>query len=169
MRPLDDKKDFQPGDSEDEFRTGPFPSASPDEEMETDLSEEELAAEMEPFTREDWKQEFPNYTAQEYAEKLPDHTSAKWMAPVISCLFGTLLGAAFAGRLVDDLPRPRQVRMFFVFFLVLALLLSCAGYLFFFLRAESVAKKMADEQENTVGSEPIQQENPGGSEPIHPK
>jgi len=89
MRPLDDKKDFQPGDSEDEFRTGPFLLDSPDEEMETDLLEEELAAEMEPFIREDWKQEFPNYTAQEYEEKLPDHTSAKWMAPVISCLFGT--------------------------------------------------------------------------------
>lgn len=169
MRPLDDKKDFQAGDSEDEFRTGLFPLESPDEEMEIELSEEELAAEMEPFTSADWKQEFPDYVAQDYEEKLPDHTSATWMAPVVSCLFGTLLGAAIAGGLVGDLPRPLQVRMFFVFFLVLAFLLSCAGYLFFFLRAESVAKKMKDEQENLVDSESIQQENPVGPEPIHPK
>jgi hypothetical protein len=155
MRPLDDKKDFQAGDSEDQFRTGSFPLHSPDEEMETELSEEELAAEMEPFTRADWNQEFPNYTAQEYEAKLPDRTSASWMAPVVSCLFGTLLGAAMAGGLVGDLPRPRQITMFFVFFLVLALLLSCAGYLFFFLRAESVTKKMKDEQESLVDSEPI--------------
>jgi hypothetical protein len=162
MRPSDDKKDFQAGDSEDESPTGAFLEESLDDEEE--LSEEELAAEMEPFTVADWKQEVPDYTAEEYKEKLPDHTSASWMAPVISCLFGTLLGAAIAGELVTDLPRPFQVRMFFIFFLVLALLLSCAGYLFFFLRAESVAKKMEDEQENLVDSESIQRENPVGPE-----
>ncbi|HEY5029860.1 MAG TPA: hypothetical protein VIK39_15740 [Candidatus Angelobacter sp.] len=155
MRPLDDKKEFQAGGSEDEFRTGSFTQESPDQEMETELSEEELAAEMEPFTPADWKQEIPGYTDQEYEEKLPDHTRASWMSPVVSCLFGTLLGAAIAGGLVGDLPQVRQVRMFFVFLLVLAPLLSCVGYWFFVLRLEIVAKKMQDEQENLVDSEPI--------------
>jgi hypothetical protein len=179
MRPLDDKKDFQAGGLEDQFRTGAFPLESADmdspdeeavdEEMETELSEEELAAEMEPFTLADWKQEIPGYTAEEYEEKLPDRTRASWMAPVLSCLFGTLLGAVIASGLVGDLPQIRQVRMFFVFLLVLAPLLSCVWHWFFILRPKIVAKKMEDEQENLVGSQPIQQANPVGSEPIHPK
>ncbi len=77
----------------------------PDDEEETELSEEELAAEMEPFIVADWKQEFPDYTAEELEEKLPDRTRSSWMAPVVSCLFGTLLGAAIAGVLVNDQPR----------------------------------------------------------------
>ncbi len=119
MRPLDDKKDFRAGDSEDNSRIGPFPPDSPDEEMETELSEEELAAEMEPFTVADWNRQFPDATPEELEEKLPDHTRARWMAPVMSGLFGTLLGAAIAGLKVNDLPRQQQVRAFIIFFLIL--------------------------------------------------
>jgi predicted lipid-binding transport protein (Tim44 family) len=169
MRPLDDKKDFRAGDSEDNSRIGPFPLDSPDEEMETELSEEELAAEMEPFTVADWNRQFPDATPEELEEKLPDHTRARWMAPVMSGLFGTLLGAAIAGLKVNDQPRQQQVRAFFIFFLVLSLLFSCLWHWFFFVRPERVAKKMKQEQENLVDSGPVQQENPVGSEPIHPK
>ena len=130
---------------------------------------------MKPFTVADWKQEIPDYTVEEFEEKLPDHTRSSWMAPVVSCLFGTLLGAAIAGVLVNDQPKPQHTRAFFFFFLVLAPLFSCVWHWLFVLRAESVAKKMKDEQEDPAGSEPIlpneelQKANPAGSEPIHPK
>ena len=165
--PFQDKNEFEASDQEDESLAGAFPEESPDDEEE--LSEEELAAEMEPFTVADWKKEIPDYTAEEFEERLPERTRAHWMTPFLSCLFGTLLGAAIAGLNVNNLPRSQQVRTFFAFFPVLALLFSCAGYLFFVLRPKSVAKKMEDEQENLVDSESIQRENPAGPEPIHPK
>jgi hypothetical protein len=165
MRPLENKKDFRAGDSDDDSRIGPFPLDSP---METELSEEELAAEMEPFTVADWNRQFPDAIPEELEEKLSDHTRARWMAPVMSGLFDTLLGAAIAGLRVNDLPGQQQVRAFFIFFLVLSLLFSCLWHWFFFVRPERVAKKMK-EQENLVDSGPVQQENPVGSEPIHPK
>ena len=161
------KNEFEADDPEDEFRIGPFPEEFPDDEEE--LSEEELAAEMEPFTLADWKEEFPDYTAQEYEEKLPDHTSASWMAPVMSCLVGTLLGAAIAGLNVNDLPRSQQVRTFVIFFLFFAPAFSLAEYWLFYLHPKQLMAKMREQQANPVDSESIQQENPVGSEPIHPK
>jgi hypothetical protein len=119
-----------------------------------------LAEEMKPFTVADWKQEIPDYTVEEFEEKLPVHTRSSWMAPVVSCLFGTLLGAAIAGVLVNDQPKPQQPRAFFGFFLVLALLFSCIWYWLFYLRIEQVAQKMKKQEQDA---------NPAGSEPIHPK
>jgi hypothetical protein len=119
----------------------------------------------------------PNYTAEELEEKLPKRTRESWMAPVISCMGGTGLGAAIAGLLVDDQPKPQQARAFFIFFLVLALLFSCSWHWLFYLRGKQVAQKMKEQEQtaNLAGSEPIlpneelQQANPIGSEPIHPK
>src|SRR6478609_537630 len=124
-----DKNEFEAGDREDEFRTGAFPlesadSESPDEESpddeEEELSEEELAEETKPFTVAEWKQEFPDYTAEELEEKIPKTPRASRMALLGSCLFGTLLGAAIAGVLVDDQPGSQEARAFFIYFLVLA-------------------------------------------------
>jgi hypothetical protein len=179
-----DKNQFGTGDWEDESRTGSFPLESDDSESldeespddeEEELSEEELAEEMKPFTVADWKQEIPDYTVEEFEEKLPDRTRSRWMAPVVSCLFGTLLGAAIAGVLVNDQPKPQQARAFFSFFLVFALLFSCIWYWLSYLRIEQVARKMKKLEANPEGSEQsipnegFQQENPAGSEPIHPK
>ncbi|HEX7289391.1 MAG TPA: hypothetical protein VF532_24625 [Candidatus Angelobacter sp.] len=124
--------------------------------METELSEKEEAAEMQPFTAADWKQEFPDYSAEELEEKLPERTRASWMAPVASCLFGTLLAAAIAGVKVNDLPRLQQVRGLFIFLLVLAPLFSSIWYWLFFARPKCVAEKTKEwEQANSAGSEPI--------------
>src|SRR5438445_905882 len=141
MHTGDDKNDFQPGDPKDESL---FPQDSPDEEIGTELSEEELVAEMEPFTLADWKQGIPDYTAEEFQEKLLKPTRSIWMPLVTSCLFGASLGAAIAGVLVNNQPKPQHVRAFFIFFLVLAPLLSCVWYWFFVLRPESIAKKITD-------------------------
>src|SRR6478735_7292203 len=124
-----EKNEFEAGDREDEFRTAAFPLESADSESldeespddeEEELSEEELAEEMKPFTVAEWKQEFPDYTAEELEEKIPKSPRANRMALVASCLMGTLLGAAIAGVLVNDQPKPQQTRAFFIFFLVLA-------------------------------------------------
>lgn len=96
-----------------------------------------------------------DYTAQEFEEKITKRTRSSWMAPVESCLFGIFLAAAIAGVLVNDQPEPRQFRAFFIFLVVLAPLFSCVWYWFFTLRPESLAKKMKDEQENPLSSEPI--------------
>jgi hypothetical protein len=161
--PFQDKNEFEASDPEDESLTGAFPEESPDDEEE--LSEEELAAEMEPLTVADWKQEIPDYTAEEFEEKIPDRTRSSWMAPVVSCLFGTLLGAVIAGALVDDLPRPRQLSMFFVYLVIFALPLSLAWHWLFIVRSQRVAKKMKGQQANPMDP----QTNLAGSEPIHPK
>jgi hypothetical protein len=182
---FEDKKEFETSDPEDKFRNGTFPVKSADQEFsaeefpdeeEEELSEEELAEEMRPFTLAEWQQSIPDYNADEFEEKLPERTRARWMEPVVSGLWGILLGAAIAGLLVDNQPRPQQVRTFFIFFLVLATLLSCVWHWFFVLRPKSIAKKINDEQEvNAVGSEPIfpneelQRAKPVGAEPIHPK
>jgi len=168
-----DKNQFGTGSRED-WTAAPLPSDSLDgemEEVETDSSEDEVADDyqIEKVTTADWKEEFPDYSEEELEEKLPERTRASWMAPVVSCLFGTLLGAAIAGVLVNDQPKPQQVRAFFIFFLILAPLLSCVGHWLFVLRPESVAKKMKDERESLVDSEPIRHESPVDSEPIHPK
>jgi hypothetical protein len=177
-----DKNQFGTGDPEDEFQARPFSPESdmesPDEESPDDdefaeLSEEEMRA----FTLAEWQQSMPNYTAEELEEKLPKRTRESWMAPVISCMGGTGLGAAIAGVLVNDQPKPQQARAFFIFFLVLALLFSCSWHWLFYLRGKQVAQKMKEQEQtaNLAGSEPIlpneelQQANPIGSEPIHPK
>jgi len=144
---------------------------SPDDDEFAELSEEE----MRPFTLAEWQQSMPDYTDEEFEEKLPDRTRSSWMAPIVSCLFGTLLGAAIAGVLVSDQPKPQQARAFFSFFLVLALLFSCIWYWLFYLRPKDLAKKMKEQEPNPVGSEAIlsneelRQKAPAGSEPIHPK
>src|SRR4029077_6497704 len=171
--PFQDKNEFEAGDPEDKSQTGAFPEESPDDEEKR--SEEELAIEMEPFTVADWKQEIPDYTAEEFEEKLPDRTRARWMSPVLSCLFGTLLGAAIAGVNVNDLPRPQQVRTFIIFFLFLAPVFSLFWHWLFYLRPKQLTARMREQQVNPIGSDPIppneelQQANPVGSEPIHPK
>ena len=177
-----DKNQFDADDSEDKFRTGPFPLESPDmespdeespEDDEEDLSEEELAEEMKPTTLAQWKDEFPDYTAEELEEKIPESPRPSRMALVASCLFGTLLGAAIAGVLVNDQSKPQQARVFFIFFLVLALLFSCIWHWLFYLRPKHLARKIKEQKANPIGSEPtlskLQQANPVGSEPIHPK
>jgi hypothetical protein len=168
-----DKNEFKADDREEPTTARPLFQDSLDDdidELDTEQSEAEFADdEMEEFTAADWKQEFPDATDEEYEEKLPDHTSARWMAPVISCVFGTLLGAAIAGVLVNDQPKPLQARAFFIFFLVLAPLFSSLGLWLFVLRPESVARKMKDEQEDLVDAEPVQHENPVDSKPIHPE
>ena len=183
---FEDKKEFEAGDPEDEFRFGTHPresadmespdEESPDDEEEEELSEEELSDEMRPFTLAEWKRSIPDYTADELEENLPERTRARWMEPVISGLWGILLGAVIAGLLVDNLPRPQQLRAFFIFFLVLATLVSCVGHWFFVVRPKSIAQKISDEQEaNPVSSEPtfpneeLQRAKSVGSEPIHPK
>jgi hypothetical protein len=164
-----DKNQFGTGDPEDEFQTEAFPLKSADSESldeessddeEEDLSEEELAEETKPFTVADWKQEIPDYTAEEFEEKIPNRTRSSWMAPVVSCLFGTLLGAAIAGVLVNNQPKPQQARAFFIFFLVLAPLFSCIWHWLLYLRIEQVVQKMKKQEQDA---------NPAGSEPIHPK
>jgi hypothetical protein len=181
-----DKNQFGTGSRED--RAAPLPSDPLDgeiEELETDSSEAEFAdddefaelseEEMRPFTLAEWQQSIPDYTSEELEEKLPKRTRESWMAPVMSCLFGTLLGAAIAGVLVNDLPKPQQARAFFTFFLVLALLFSCIWHWLFYLRPKYLAKKMEEQETNLAGAEPIllneelQQTNPAGSGPIHPK
>jgi len=146
-----EKNQFGTGSQEDEFPLESADTEFPDEESsdgeEEELSEEELAEEMKPFTVADWKQEIPDYTAEEFEEKIPKRTRARWMAPVVSCLFGTLLGAAIAGILVNDQPKPQQARAFFIFFLVLALLFSCIWHWLFYLRPKQLTSRMraADE------------------------
>src|SRR4051794_7941669 len=112
-----DKNQFGTGDPEDEFQARPFSPESdmesPDEESPDDDDDEfaELSEEeMRPFTLAEWQQSMPDYTAEELEEKIPDRTRSNWMAPVVSCLFGTLLGAAIAGVLVNDQPKPQQTR-----------------------------------------------------------
>lgn len=183
---FEDKKEFEAGDPGDKFQFGTLPpesadmestdEESPDDEEEEELSEEELAEEMRPFTLAEWNQSIPGYTAEELDEKLPKRTRASWMEPVVSGLWGILLGAAIAGLLVDNQPRPQQLRAFFIFFLVLSTLLSCVLHWFFVVRPKSIAKKINDEQEaNSAGSELIfpneelQRAKQVGSEPIHPK
>lgn len=161
-----DKNEFEAGDQEDEFRTGTFPlesadmessdEESPDNEEETELSDEELA-EVEEFNRAQGVPEFPD---DEEPEKAPNLSRSLWMARIISCVTGTLLGVAIAGVLVNNLPKSQETRAFFIFFLVLAPLFSYIWYWLFHLRGEQVAQKM---------KEPEQKGTPAGSEPIHPK
>ena len=182
---FEDQDQFETGDPEDKFRNGTFPLKSADQEFpaeefpdeeEEELSEEELAEEMRLFTLAEWQQSIPDSTSQDIEEKIAERTRARWMEPVVSGLWGILLGGAIAGLLVDNEPKPQQVRAFFIFFLVLATLLSCGCHWFFVLRPKSIAKKLDDEQEaDPVGSEPIvpneelHQAKPIGAEPIHPK
>ena len=175
-----DKNQFGTGDPEDEFQAKPFSPESdmesPDEESPDDdefaeLSEEEMRA----FTLAEWQQSMPDYTAEELEEKLPKRTRESWMAPVISCMGGTGLGAAIAGVLVNDQPKPQQARAFFIFFLVLALLFSCIWHWLFYLRPKQLTARMREQEANPVESELIlpneelQEPNTAGSEPIHPK
>lgn len=173
-----DKDQFGTGSQEDEFPLESADTEFPDEESsdgeEEELSEEELAEEMKPFTVADWKQEIPDYTAEEFEEKIPNRTRSRWMAPVMSCLWGTLLGAAIAGLLVNDQPKPQQVRAFFIFFLVLALLFSCIWHWLFYLRPKDLTRKMKEQEANPASSEPILsneelRQKDLASEPIHPK
>ncbi|HET9283478.1 MAG TPA: hypothetical protein VFR24_16100 [Candidatus Angelobacter sp.] len=154
-----DKNEFEIGDPGDEFPTKPFSPESdmepPDEESPDDEFAELSEEEMKPFTLSEWQQVLPGYTAQEFEEKIIKRTRSIWMAPVASCLFGIFLGAAIAGVLVDNQPKLHQVRTFFIFFVVLAPLFSGVWYWFFTLRPESLARKMKDEQENSLSSEPI--------------
>jgi len=101
------KNQFGTGDRED--RAAPLPLDPLDGEMEevkTDSPKDEVADDyqIEKVTAADWKEEFTDYSEEEFEEKVPNRTRATWMAPVVSCLFGTLLGAAIAGLLVNDLP-----------------------------------------------------------------
>jgi len=159
-----DKNQFGTGSREDRT-AAPLPSDSLDgemEEVETDSSEDEVADDyqIEKVTAADWKQEIPDYTAEEFEEKIPNRTRSSWMAPVVSCLFGTLLGAAIAGVLVNNQPKPQHARAFFIFFLVLAPLFSCIWHWLFYLRIEQVVQKMKKQEQDA---------NPAGSEPIHPE
>jgi hypothetical protein len=174
-----DENQFGTGNREDR-NAAPLPSDSLDDEMEeleTDSSGDEAAEDyqIEKATAADWKEEFPDYTEEEFEEKIPNRTRSRWMAPVVSCLLGTLLGAAIAGLLVNDQPKPQQARAFFIFFLVFALLFSCLWHWLFYVRPKNLAKKMKEQEANPIGSEPIlsneelQRANPVGSEPIHPK
>ena len=144
---------------------------SPDDDEFAELSEEE----MRPFTLAEWQQSMPDYTAEEFEEKIPNRTRSSWMAPVISCLGGTGLGAAIAGVLVNDQPKPQQARAFFIFFLVLALLFSCIWHWLFYLRPKQLTARMREQEASPVESELIlpneelQEANTAGSEPIHPK
>jgi len=159
-----DKNEFE-ADREDEFRTRDFPSESagiecpdeesPDDEEETELSEDELAEEMRPFTVAEWQQSILDYTAEEFEEKLSERTRSSWMAPVMSCLWGTLLGAVIAGLLMDNQPQPQQVRAFFIFFLFFAPLFSFVGHWFFVLHPQRLAKKLNEESTRPIGSEPL--------------
>jgi hypothetical protein len=154
------------------------------EELETDPSEAEFAdddefaelseEEMRSFTLAEWQQSIPNYTAEESEEKLPERTRESWMAPAMSCLWGTLLGAAIAGLLVNDQPKPQQARAFFIFFLVLALLFSCIWHWLFYLRPKDLIRKMNEQEANPTSSEPILsneelRQKDLASGPIHPK
>jgi hypothetical protein len=176
-----DKNQFGTGSRKDRT-AAPLPSDSLEDEMEeleTDPSGDEVADdyEIEKATAADWKDEFPDYTEEEFEEKIPNRSRSRWMAPVVSCLMGTLLGAAIAGVLVNNQPRSQEARAFFIFFLVLAPLFSGIWHWLFFLRGEQVAQKMEEQEQaaNPAGSEPIssnkelQQAGPVGSEPIHPK
>jgi hypothetical protein len=159
-----DKNQFGTGSREDRT-AAPLPSDPLEgemEEVEADSSEDDVADDyqIEKVTAADWKEEFPDYTAEEFEEKLPERTRSSWMAPVVSCLFGTLLGAAIASVLVNEQPKPQQARAFFIFFLVLAPLFSCIWHWLFYLRIEQVAQKMKKQEQDA---------NPAGSEPIHPK
>ena len=179
------KNEFKAGDREDEFRPRAFPlesadmespdEESPDDEEETELSEEELATEVEEFNRAQGVPEFPD---DEEPEKAPSLSRSRWMARIISCVIGTFLGAAVAGPLVDSVPASRQARMFLIYFLVLAPLLSFVWHWFFFLHPQRVANKLKDWQANPVDQQmnpadrqtpADQQTHPFGSEPIHPK
>ena len=154
-----DKDQFGTGDPEDEFQARPFsPESDPESDMESpdeespdddefaELSEEE----MRPFTLAEWQQSMPDYTAEELEEKLPKRTRASWMAPVISCLGGTGLGAAIAGVLVNDQPKPQQARAFFILFLVLALLFSYIWHWLFYLRPKQLTARMREQEANPV-------------------
>lgn len=158
-----DKNQFGTGSREDRT-AAPLPSDSLDDEMEK--SEDEFADddELVEFTAADWKRQFPDYSVEEFAEKVPDRTRSTWMAPTVGCMFGTLLGAAIAGLLVNDLPRSRQLSMFFVYFVVFAVPLSLVCWLFI-VRSQRLAKKMTNQQANPTD----QETNPAVSGPIHPK
>jgi hypothetical protein len=175
-----DKNQFGTGDPEDGFQARSFSPESdmesPDEESPDDDEFAELSEEeMRPFTLAEWQQSMPDYTAEELEEKLPKRTRESWMAPVISCMGGTGLGAAIAGVLVNDQPKPQQARAFFIFFLVLALLFSCIWHWLFYLRPKQLTARMREQEANPVESELIlpneelQEPNTAGSEPIHPK
>ena len=104
----------------------------------------------------DGKKDFQAGAPEDQFGTRPRRARSSWMRPVASCLFGTLLGAGFAGLIVSDLPESRQVRMFFIYLLVLAPLISFGWYWLIFLFPGRLAKKMKDRQANPVA-------------PIHPK
>src|SRR6185312_11352053 len=177
-----DKNQFGTGSREDR-NAAPLPSGSLDDEMEElemDPSEAEFAdddefaerseEEMRPFTLAEWQQSIPDYIAEEFEEKIPKSPRPRSMALVISCLMGTLVGAAIAGVLVNTQPRSQEARAFFIFFLVLAPLFSFICHLF----GQRVAQKMKEQEADAAGSEPILsneelQKDLAASEPIHPK
>jgi hypothetical protein len=175
-----DKNQFGTGDPEDGFQARSFSPESdmesPDEESPDDDEFAELSEEeMRPFTLAEWQQSMPDYTAEELEEKLPKPTRESWMAPVMSCLWGTLLGAVVAGGLVNDQPKLQQAHAFFIFFFVLALLFSCIWHWLFYLRPKQLTARMREQEADPVESELIlpnkqlQEPNTAGSEPIHPK
>jgi len=178
MPPFDDKRESRGSDSEDALRPEPLPQESEGgdvEELETDDEYAELSPdEMKPFTVAEWQEQFPDFTTEELEEKIPESLRASRMALVLSCVWGTALGAGIAGVLANNQPRSQQARAFFIFFLVLAPLFSCVWYWLFYLRGEQVAQKMKEEA-SLAGSEPdppneeLQEGTPAGSEPIHPK
>src|SRR5215471_19212954 len=115
MPPFGDKQEFTDGDPEDTLRREPLSEESAGEnvgDLETDDEFAELSPEeMQEFTAAEWRGEFPDYDATELEEKIAERPR-RWIAPVASGVMGTSLGAAFAGLLVDRVPRQQQVRTF---------------------------------------------------------
>jgi hypothetical protein len=145
-----DKNQFGTVDPEDGSPTGPFPPESVTESSDEESPDDEFAElseeEMKPFTVADWKRQFPDLSVEEFEEKIPDRSRSRWMAWVVSCLWGTLLGAAFAGLLINQVPAPRQQRMFLAFFALLAPCISLAGHWFFVTRPNRIAEKLEKEE-----------------------
>src|SRR5215471_1487134 len=117
MHPLDNKNEFQTRDVEKEPGAREFSRESPDEELEEELSEEELAAEVEESNRAEGVPEFPD---DEEAEKIPDLKRPRWLARVVSCIYGIVFATAIAGLLIDRWPKAVQLSRFLIFVGVLA-------------------------------------------------
>ena len=107
--------------------------------------------EIEKSTAPDWKVEIPDYGGAEWEEKIPDRPSLHWMALFVSCLIAGLMGAVIAGLLVNEVYGPRQARMFFIYFLVIAPLLWLGWYWMFYLAPNRPNKKMRDRQRGPYG------------------
>jgi hypothetical protein len=88
-------------------------------------------------------------------QTIPDRRALNWMAPVSSCLMGTFLAAVIAGLLINRVSPATQLRMFFIYLLVLAPLFSYGWHWLFHLRPDRLAKKLQDESANPAGSGPV--------------